>query len=67
MISYKYGVRAFALRPEVVIIHQTVKKTGSKTYVIDRSPDGKQRKKHIQIKNDKAIADAVRYALVGKL
>lgn len=65
--KYSYGVKAYELNPDTVVIQQTVKKTSSRNYVIDSSPDGKQRKKFIGMKDNKAIADAVRHALVGKL
>ena len=67
MIKYVYGVRIYPLSPEYILIKQTVKKTGSKTYVIDHNSDGSQKEKHIDINDDTGIADAVRHSLEGKL
>ena len=67
MIKYVYGVRIYPLNPEYILIKQTVKKTGSKTYVVDHNPDGTQKAKHISINDNKGIADAIRHALTGKL
>jgi len=67
MIKYVYGVRIYPVNPEYILIKQTVRKTDSKTYVIDHNSDGTQKQKHIGINDDKGIADAVRHALVGKL
>ena len=67
MISYKYGARVYSVQPKVVVISQTVKPSNSKEYKLDLYSNGKQRKKHINMNDDKAIADAVRHALVGKL
>ncbi len=67
MTKYVYGVRVYSVNPEYILIKQTVKKTGSKTYVIDHKSDGSQKEKHISINDDKGIADAIRHALTGKL
>lgn len=67
MIQYVYGVRVYAVNPEYILVKQTVKKTGDKRYIIDHNPDGSQKERHIAINDDRAIADAVRHALTGKL
>lgn len=67
MISYIYGVRIYRLNPDYLLIKQTVKKTGSPRYIVDILPDGTHREKHIDINDDKGIADAVRHAIEGKL
>ena len=67
MIQYVYGVRIYPVNPEYLLIKQTVKKTGSKTYAIDHNSDGSQKEKHIAINDDISIANAVRHALTGKL
>ncbi len=67
MIKYVYGVRIYPVNTEYILIKQTVKKTGSKTYVIDHKSDGTQKEKHIGINDDKSIADAIRHALTGNL
>ncbi len=55
------------MNPDYILIKQTVKKTGSPRYIVDILPDGKHREKHISIKDDKGIADAIRHAIEGKL
>lgn len=67
MISYVFGVRIYKMNPDYILIKQTVKKTGSPRYIVDTLPDGTQREKHIDINDDKDIADAIRHALDGKL
>ena len=55
------------MNPDYILIKQTVKKTGSPRYIVDTLPDGTQREKHIDINDNKGIADAIRHALDGKL
>lgn len=67
MISYKYGARIYKFNPNYVCIAQTVRKSDSEEYVIDKYSNNKQVRKHIDINDDKKIADAIRHAVVGKL
>ena len=67
MITYVYGVRIYKMNPDQILIKQTVKKSGSPRYTIDTYSDSSQRQKHIDINDDKSIADAVRFSLEGKL
>ena len=55
------------MNPDTLAVHQIVRKTGWKNYKIDRTPDGLPKKKVIDMKDDRAIAEAIRYALTGNL
>ncbi|MDD4877018.1 MAG: hypothetical protein PHQ86_07840 [Dehalococcoidales bacterium] len=63
----KYGVRIYPLDKKVILIKQTVKKDGSSNYVVDTMADGEHREAHVDINDDRGIADAVRTALTGNL
>lgn len=63
----KYGVRIYPLDSEVILVKQTVKRQGSPVYVVDTTPGGDHREAHVEITNDRDIAEAVRAALTGKL
>ena len=65
--KYKYGAKVYELNPGTIVIQQTVMKTGSKNYVIDRKPDHSQKKRVINMKDDRAISEAIRHALTGNL
>jgi len=66
-----YGVRIYKVDEDVILVKQTIKKpirnTNSARYVVDMAPDGTHKEKHIDINDDKSIADAVRQALNGHL
>jgi hypothetical protein len=63
----KYGVRIYPLDSKVILMKQTVKKKGSPTYVVDTTSAGDHREAHVEIDDDREIAEAVRAALRGKL
>lgn len=63
----KYGVRIYPLDEHVILIKQTVKRSGSLRYVVDTLPNGDHREAHVNIDDDKDIATAVRAALKGNL
>ena len=64
----KYGVRIYPLPDtDIIIIKQTVKRSGSPRYVIDTMPDGTHRETHISVHDTTDIAEAVRQALRGQL
>lgn len=65
--GYKFGVRIYPINSEVILIKQTVKKPGSKRYVVDTLPDGTHREAHIKFNDTNSIAGAVRLALQGTL
>lgn len=50
-----------------VLIKQTVRRGDSSAYVIDRDDVRGHVEKHVELKNDRAIAGAVKAALRGKL
>ena len=66
-MSNKYGVRIYPLDSKVILIKQTVKKEGEPTYVVDTMSDGNHREAHVNIDDDREIAEAVRAALKGNL
>jgi len=63
----KYGTRIYPLDEHIILIKQTVKRSGSTRYVVDTLPNGDHREAHVNIDNDKEIANAVRAALKGDL
>lgn len=63
----KHGVRIYPLDSKVILVKQTVKKRGSPTYVVDTTPAGDHREAHVDIDDDREIAEAVRAALGGRL
>lgn len=63
----KYGVRIYPLNTKVILIKQTVRKNGSPSYVVDKMANGDHREAHVDINDDREIADAVRTALNGSL
>ena len=63
----KYGVRIYPLDSKVILIKQTVKKVGSPSYVVDTMADGDHREAHVDIDDDRQIAEAIRTALKGLL
>ena len=63
----KYGVRIYPLDSKVILVKQTVKRGGSPTYVVDTTPAGDHREAHVEIDDDREIAEAVRAALRGGL
>jgi hypothetical protein len=63
----KYGVRIYPLDSKVILVKQTVKREGSPTYVVDTTSTGDHREAHVDIDDDREIAEAVRAALRGKL
>ena len=44
-----------------------VKKVGSPSYVVDTTADGDHREAHVDIDDDRQIAEAIRTALKGRL
>ncbi len=66
-MNNKYGVRIYPLDNKVILVKQTVRKNGSASYVIDTFANGDHREAHVDILNDREIADAVRTALHGGL
>lgn len=60
----KHGARVFLVSTDVILIKQTVKKGMDKTdpYVIDENKE-----RHVNIKEDAAIANAIRDAVHGNL
>jgi len=64
----KYGVRIYPLDNNVILIKQTVKRTGSTgTYVIDMTEEGEHKEAHVDIDDNQEIADAIRAAIKGNL
>lgn len=63
----KYGVRIYPLDSKVILIKQTVKKVGSPSYILDTLSDGDHREAHVDIDDDREIAEAIRAALRGSL
>ncbi len=63
----KYGVRIYPLDSKIILIKQTVKKVGSPSYVLDTLSDGDHREAHVDIDDDREIAEAIRAALRGGL
>lgn len=63
----KYGVRIYPLDNEVILVKQTIKKSGSNAYIVDIAADGQHREAHVNIADDREIAQAVRAALSGRL
>jgi len=63
----KYGVRIYPLDSKVILVKQTVKREGSPTYVVDTTSNGDHREAHVEIGDDREIAEVVRAALRGKL
>jgi len=55
----------------VILIKQTTKKpirnTKSDRYMVDMAPNGMHKERHVDINDDKGIADAIRQALNGQL
>jgi hypothetical protein len=66
-VNDKFGVRIYPLQGKVILVKQTVKKNGASDYVIDTMANGDHREAHVNINNDKDIAEAVRQALKGIL
>lgn len=62
-----YGARIYKVDQNVILVKQTIKKpirnTNSARYMVDMAPDGTHKEKHIDINDDKGIADAIRQAL----
>jgi hypothetical protein len=65
--EYKYSAKVYELNPNTLVVQQTVMKTGSRNYIIDRKPDGSPKNRIINIKDDGAISEAIRHALTGNL
>lgn len=64
----RYGVRIYPTPDsDRIRIKQTIKRSGSQTYVVDRMEDGEQREKHVNVGDAAGIADAVQRALRGEL
>jgi len=64
----KYGVRIYPIPDsDRIRIKQTVRRPGSRRYVIDTMEDGEHREAHIDVGDTAGIADAVRRALRGEL
>ena len=66
-----YGVRIYKVDEDVILVKQTIKKpthnAKSARYVVDMTSDGTHKEKHVDINDDRRIADAVRQALNGRL
>jgi hypothetical protein len=64
----KFGARVFLLGADVACVFQTVKSGGGYTdrYIVDQKPTGKG-ERFVALMDDKALANAVREALQGKL
>ncbi len=66
-MTNKYGVRIYPLDNKIILIKQTVKKSDSPSYVVDTMANGDHREAHVDIDDDREIAEAVRTALNGNL
>jgi hypothetical protein len=60
----KFGARVFLMDDKVLLISQTIKRGSAQNapYVIDQGST----ERFIELSDDKAIADAIRDALLGK-
>jgi len=71
MVNDYYGARVYKVDEDVILVKQTIKKpirnTKSASYVVDMAADGTHKEKHVDINDDKSVADAVRQALSGSL
>ena len=71
MAEELYGARIYRVDQTVILVKQTIKKpirnTKSARYVVDIAPDGTHKERHVDINDDKSVADTVREALDGKL
>jgi hypothetical protein len=67
----KFGARIFPLPRGKAIVKQTIKSASgyNSNYVLDTDKENNSRPKecHVELRNDKQIADAIRAALNGKL
>ena len=63
----KYGARVFLMEPDIIYVVQTFKRGAAQNdrYVIDMK--NQNARKFVDVSDDKAIADAVRATLEGKL
>ena len=59
------GARIYFYTDGVTLVKQTVKK--GKDYVIDRNLNGRQRERHVNPGDDRALGEAVRLAGEGQL
>ncbi len=66
-MNNKYGARIYPLDSKVILVKQTVRRVGSPSYVVDTMSNGDHREAHVDMGDDRQIADAVREALAGKL
>lgn len=66
-----FGARIYKTSDEVILVKQTIRKLDRQNnqdrYVVDCMLDGKHKERHVDVTDDKAISDAVRDALNGKL
>ena len=71
MTNDLYGARVYRMDQDRILVKQTIKKenriTSSERYVIDTLNDGAHKESHVDINDDKAIADGIRRALDGQL
>ena len=64
----KFGARVFLMGTDVACVFQTVKSGREYTdrYIVDQNPTGKN-KRFVDLMDDKALANALRDAIQGKL
>ena len=64
----KFGARVFLLDESTILVYQTIKRGRAQNapYRVDQKPSG-EGQRFLDLTSDKAIADAIRDALSGKL
>ena len=62
-----HGARVYSFDDGVILVKQTLKRTGTSRYVIDTLADGTHRERHLDPGDDLALGAAVRLAVSGKL
>ena len=71
MTNDDFGARVYKTSEEVILVKQTIKKPDRRynqdRYVVDCLPDGTHKERHVDVTDDKTIAEAIRDALNGKL
>jgi len=66
-MNEKYGARIVNLPPNVILVEQTKFSEKQGRYVIDHEDNGNKIERHVKRDDDKALADAIRAALDGRM